>query len=241
MNHFKSCAELKALAKEHMFGKYGVAIGATLVIALISVFVSIFSTIFIDTASISGMILNLLISFVISVLTGLLTSGEMYFFLKIACGQQVTFRDIFYGFKLFPNKAVCIQLYLSLWIYVSMLPFTVLSYLVMQNPSDAVLMLLYCLSMIVYLVAAVVISIIYSQAFFLLHDFPNYSARELLAMSRKMMKGSMGRYFYLLVSFIPLTLLGLLSCGIGLLWIVPYMSATQAEFFLDLIRTKQQQ
>ncbi len=241
MNKFKSSAELKALAKEHMFGKYGVAIGATLVIAMITGFISVFSTIFIDTTTIIGVILNFLISFVISVFSGLFTSGEIYFFLKIACGKQVTFRDIFYGFQLFPNKAVSIQLYLVVWTYAAMLPFTILSYLVMQNPSNAVIMLLYSLSMILYLVVALVISIVYAQVFFLLHDFPDYSAKELLTMSRKIMKGSMGRYFYLMVSFIPLILLGLLSCGIALIWIIPYMNTTHAEFFLDLIRTKQQQ
>lgn len=50
------------------------------------------------------------------------------------------------------------------------------------------------------------------------------------------MKGSKGRFFYLTVSFFPLLLLGFLSCGIAFLWLVPYMNATYAEFFLDLIK-----
>ena len=239
MNKFKSSAELKALAKEHMLGKYGVTIGATLVMSLIIGFVSMFSTIFLDTTTIIGLVLNFLISFVISVLTGLFTSGETYFFLKIACGKQVTFSDIFYGFKLFPNKAVLIQLYITSWLYIAMLPMTIFSYLVQKNPTNAVLMLFYSLALILYLVVAVIISVVYSQAFYLLHDFPNYSVKELLVMSRKIMKGSMGRYFYLTVSFIPLTLLGILSCGIVLFWIIPYMNATYAEFFLDLMKRKQ--
>lgn len=238
MNKFKSSAELKSLAKEHMFGKYGVSIGATLVVSLITGFISMFSTIFLDTTTVIGLILNFLISFIISVLTGLFVSGEAYFYLKIACGQQVTFSDIFYGLKLFPNKAVLIQLFLAVWIYVAMLPMTIISYLVIKNPSSAVLMLFYSLSMILYMVVSVVISIVYAQVFYLLHDFPNYSTKELIVMSRKIMKSSMGRYFYLTVSFIPLILLGILSCGIALLWIVPYMNTTYAEFFLDLMKKK---
>ena len=31
-------------------------------------------------------------------------------------------------------------------------------------------------------------------------------------------------------------LLGLLSWGLALLWVIPYMAATEAEFFLDLIK-----
>ena len=78
--------------------------------------------------------------------------------------------------------------------------------------------------------------LIYSQSFFLLHDFPQYSAREILALSRKMMKGQKGRLFYVYVSFLPLFLLSLLSCGIAFLWVIPYVNATNAEFYMDVIQ-----
>ena len=241
LNRYKSSAELKAIAKEHMFNKYGTAIGALVIVSMITMFVSFFSTIFIDTKTVTGIILNLLISFVVSVLTGLFTSGQRYFYLKISCGRPVTISDVFYGFKLFPNKAVLIQLYLSIFIYVSMLPMTLMSYMVARNPKNSLYMLFYSLAMIFYGVVTVILSLVYSQAFFLLHDFPNYSAKELLAMSRQLMKGSKGRLFYLNVSFFPLLLLGLLSCGIAYLWLVPYMNATASEFFLDLIQNTNQQ
>ena len=241
LNRYKSSAELKAIAKEHMFNKYGTAIGALVIVSMITMFVSFFSTIFIDTKTVTGIILNLLISFVISVLTGLFTSGQRYFYLKISCGRPVTISDVFYGFKLFPNKAVLIQLYLSIFIYVSMLPMTLMSYMVARNPKNSLYMLFYSLAMIFYGVVTVILSLVYSQAFFLLHDFPNYSAKELLAMSRQLMKGSKGRLFYLNVSFFPLLLLGLLSCGVAYLWLVPYMNATASEFFLDLIQNSNRQ
>ena len=241
LNRYKSSAELKAIAKEHMFNKYGTAIGALVIVSMITMFVSFFSTIFIDTKTVTGIILNLLISFVISVLTGLFTSGQRYFYLKISCGRPVTISDVFYGFKLFPNKAVLIQLYLSIFIYVSMLPMTLMSYMVARNPKNSLYMLFYSLAMIFYGVVTVILSLVYSQAFFLLHDFPNYSAKELLAMSRQLMKGSKGRLFYLNVSFFPLLLLGLLSCGVAYLWLVPYMNATASEFFLDLIQNNNRQ
>lgn len=240
-SRYKSSAELKALAKEHMFNKYGTAIGAMFIVSMITMFVSFFSSIFINTNTITGIILNLLISFVISVLTGLFTSGQRYFYLKISCGRPVTISDVFYGFNLFPNKAVLIQLFLSICIYGSMLPMTIMSYLTARNPKNSLYMLFYSLAMILYGVVTIILSLVYSQAFFLLHDFPNYSAKELLAMSRQLMKGSKGRLFYLNVSFFPLLLLGLLSCGIAYLWLVPYMNATASEFFLDLIQNNNQQ
>ncbi len=239
LNKFKSSEELKAFAKEHLFGKYGVTIGACVIVNLITLFVSYYSTIFLNKETIYGIVLNFIISFVISVLTGLFTSGEKYFYLKLVCGRPVTLSDVFYGFKLFPNKAVLIQLYLSMWIYISMIPQTILTYLLLLYPENSTLILFNYLAMILYYVVTVMIFLIYSQTFYLLHDFPEYSVSKLLSTSRKLMKGSKGRLFYLTASFIPLLLLGLLSCGIAWLWIVPYMNTTYTEFFLDLMKKKQ--
>lgn len=239
LNKYKSSSELKALAKEHLFGKYGTAIGACFVVSMIVGFISFFSTAFIDTKTLEGVIINFVISFVVSVLVGLFNSGRAYFFLMLVCGKPVTISDVFYGFKLYPNKAVLIQLYITIWTYVSILPMTILTYILQLYPENAILTLCHSLSMILYLVASVMISLIYSQAFYLLHDFPEYSVGKLLSISRKLMKGSKGRYFYLSASFFPLLLLGLLSCGIAWLWLIPYMNATNTEFFLDLIKKNQ--
>lgn len=240
MNTYKSSAELKAIAKEHMFGKYGTAIGASVLVSVITGFATLFFTMFLDVSTVIGVILNYLISFAISVLSGLFTSGTCYLYLKISCGRPVTVSDVFYGFKLFPNKALLIQLYRSAWIYLGILPMTVFSFLLNRNPQSAVLTLFYSLSFILYGVVCVMISLIYAQAFFLLHDFPNYSVKELLSMSRKLMKGNKGRLFYMMAGFIPLMLLGILSCGIAYLWLIPYINTSCSEFFLDLIQNRQQ-
>lgn len=239
MNTYKSSAELKALAKEHMFGNYGTAIGASVLVSMLTGFLNLFCTMFLDASTVIGIILNFLISFVISVLAGLFTSGTCYLYLKIACGRPVMISDVFYGFKLFPNKALLIQLYRSILIYLAMLPMTVFSFLLGRDPQNAVLMLLYSIFFVIYGIAFVMISLIYSQVFFLLHDFPNYSVKELLSMSRKLMKGSKGRLFYMMVGFLPLMLLGLLSCGIAYLWLMPYINTSCTEFFLDLIQNRQ--
>lgn len=240
MNTYKSSVEIRGLPREHMFGHYGTAIGASVIVSMITGFASLFFTMFLNLATVVGVILNFLISFVISTLNGLFLSGLGYFYLKICCGRPVTVSDVFYGFKLFPDKALLIQLYRSVWLFLGMLPMTIFSFLLRIYPQNAALTLLYYLSYILYGVVWVMISLIYSQVFFLLHDFPNYSAKELLSMSRKLMKGSKGRLFYLMAGFIPLMLLGLLSCGIAFFWLIPYINTACAEFFLDLIQNRQQ-
>lgn len=240
INTYKSSVEIKGLAREHMFGNYGTAIGASVIVSLITSFTTLFFTMFLDITTVVGVVLNFLISFAISVLSGLFLSGQSYLYLKISCGRPVTINDIFYGFKLFPDKALLIQLYRSVWFYLGMLPMTIFSFLLTSYPQNAVLTLLYYLSFILYGVIWVMVSLVYAQVFYLLQDFPNYSAKELLSMSRKLMKGSKGRLFYLMAGFIPLMLLGSLSCGIAFFWLIPYINTAGSEFFLDLIQHRQQ-
>ena len=79
------------------------------------------------------------------------------------------------------------------------------------------------------------VSLTYSQAFFLLHDFPDRSAKELLLTSRNLMNGNRLKLLYVNISFIPLYVLGVISLFIPLLWISVYRYATIAAFYQDLI------
>lgn len=240
MNRFKSSAELKASAREHLLGHYGTVIGAFLLMGLILGTATIAVSLVVDLSTIPGTIIYYAIMFLISVLTGLFTSGNAYLYLKVICGRPVSVGDLFYGFQLCPDKAITIQAWITLITYIANLPQIILNYIMMTNfhRMDQVmnLMLPYALSLILSGVVSVMLGLLYEQAFFLLHDFPQYTAKELLQKSRRLMVHHKGRLFYLYVSFLPLMLLGLLSCGLALLWVIPYMAATEAEFFLDLIQ-----
>ena len=87
------------------------------------------------------------------------------------------------------------------------------------------------------LIINIIVGLIYSQAFYILHDFPDRSAKEILATSRRLMKGNVFRLFYLNVSFIPLYLLGAITMFIPLLWVSAYRNATNCAFYQDLIAT----
>lgn len=244
MNQFKSSAELKASAREHLLGHYGTVIGAYAIIACLMGVVTVAVSLIVDIRTVIGTIIYYAIMFLVSVLMGLFTSGSCYLYLKIICGRPVSVGDLFYGFQLCPDKAIVIQAWITLITYLANLPEIVLTYKFtkyatsFQTDKMLSLMLPYALSLILSGVVSVMLSLLYGQAFYLLHDFPQYTARELLTKSRRLMVHHKGRLFYLYVSFLPLILLGILSFGLALLWILPYMAATEAEFFLDLIRNK---
>ncbi len=244
MNQFKSSAELKASAREHLLGHYGTAIGAYVIVACLMGVVTVAVSLIVDIRTVIGTIIYYAIMFLVSVLMGLFTSGSCYLYLKIICGRPVSVGDLFYGFQLCPDKAIVIQAWITLITYVVNLPEIILTYKFTsyaasyQTDKMLSLMLPYALSLILSGVVSVMLDLFYAQTFYLLHDFPQYSAVELLKKSRRLMVHHKGRLFYLYVSFLPLILLGILSFGLALLWILPYMAATEAEFFLDLIRNK---
>lgn len=253
---FKSSAELKASAREQLLGHYGTAIGAYVLLAALMGTVSMAVALLVNLETVIGTVIYYAIMFLVSVLMGLFTSGSCYLYLKIICGRPVSVGDMFYGFQLCPDKAIAIQAWISLITYLANLPQIILNYklnsytvsyqndllfspaTLSQSQMGKILdlMLPYSLSLILSGVVSVMLTLLYAQAFYLLHDFPQYTAKELLQKSRRLMVHHKGRLFYLYVSFIPLMLLGLLSCGLALLWVLPYMAATQAAFFLDLIQ-----
>ena len=238
MNSYQSSAQLKASAKEHMFGCYPSAIGAYLTVTLLTGFATVsVSTLTGNTASVFGLLIHYLLLFAVSVFTGLLSSGTAYFYLKIVTGRHAVAGDVFCGFRMYADKALTIQAWITLITYLGSIPEYIVLYRMPGHP-DASALTRYGLCRILSGVITLVLDLLYAPAFFLMHDFPQYSARELLTMSRKLMTGNKGRLFYIYLSYLPLFLLGLLSCGIALLWIVPYMNATLAEFYMDIIRNK---
>lgn len=237
MNSYKSSAELKALSKEQLFGNYGTAICASLTVLVITALMQYIPMFTLSRKTIIGSVIYYLITFILALFSGLFSSGTAFFYLKLACGQPISVTDIFYGFKLHPDKALFIQFIISVLTYICLIPGLIFESLYLST-GNVYYMLFMSLTWIAGITAVIIISLMYSQAFFLLQDFPAYSGKELMKMSRTMMKGHKGRLFYLNVSFLPLYLLGLLSCCIAYLWIIPYSNAAHVNFYMDLVKNK---
>jgi len=71
--------------------------------------------------------------------------------------------------------------------------------------------------------------------YYILRDEPSIGVLEAITRSRQMMDGHKMEAFLLILSFIGWFFLGLITIGIGFLWIIPYVSVTLAKFY-DRIR-----
>jgi uncharacterized membrane protein len=84
---------------------------------------------------------------------------------------------------------------------------------------------------LLFIIPGIVKSYAYSMAFYLKHDHPEYTWRECLDESQRIMNGKKGQLFLLDLSFIGWWILGALCCGIGTLWVAPYAEAARVNFY----------
>ncbi|MDD3368934.1 MAG: DUF975 family protein [Lachnospiraceae bacterium] len=237
MKHYKASAELKSLAKGQLMDHYSLAIGAVLILGLIRMFMGFSFNFFIDYTTVLGTILYYGIDLILAVILGVFTVGELFLFLKISCGQKGALSDIFYGFNMHPDKIIKMQFFIVIISTLFLVPYDICNYFY-NSTGNALFFLLSSIAGVIGGAAFVLFRLSLSQCFYLLLDFPDHSAKELMQQSIRVMKGNKGRLFYLYISFIPLMFLGFMTCGIAFLWLIPYIRSTMTNFFLDLMHNQ---
>lgn len=242
MPNYKPFRELKRLAKVQLQGKYGTMIGALILQELLVLFATGILSMMIPGTDTLSNILYYILTFIVQLIAGILQAGVSFLYLKAACGMQCSVGDIFYCFKHSPDKAIKIEFVLAIINAVCMLPSDILTWkypLTSLTDYDEIAMMysVTLLCMTVY----VVITLAFTPVFYMMLDFPNYTVKDILKKSIEVMKGNKMRYFLLDLSFIPWMFVGILTCGIGLLWIIPYMNMTSTNFYLDLMACRNKQ
>ena len=90
--------------------------------------------------------------------------------------------------------------------------------------------LLVALASLLLVVPGVILSYSYRLVPYLAAERQDLTATECLKESRRLMQGYKWRAFCLDLSFIGWLLLGTLACGIGVIFVAPYMQAASAAF-----------
>jgi len=248
MKQYKTSSELKNTAKNLLDGKYSSAILITFLVALISsgagfvidmIASATMNTVYYSTQSMST---TNIVSFVfdlillaVNIILGVMNAGLALFFLNAACRQPYSVNDLFYAFKNDSRKALGISAANMLLNAICLWPsqYLLQHYL---NTQESQWLTYTLIALVVGLCVYVPISLGISLSFYLMFDFPQYTAWDTLALSWKLMQGHRMRLFYVQLSFIPLMLLCICSFGIGFLWLEPYMQMTYVQFFLDLMK-----
>ena len=90
------------------------------------------------------------------------------------------------------------------------------------------------IGLLLFFVPGLILALAYALSFFILKDNPELSAVEVLKKSRMMMRGHKFDLFWLELSFIGWIILGIITLGIGYIWLIPYMYETISVFYEDV-------
>lgn len=88
--------------------------------------------------------------------------------------------------------------------------------------------------MLLLIVPGIVKAYSYSMTPYILYDRPDLQRNAAIELSMRMMRGHKMELFLLHLSFIGWFLLCVVTLGIGLLWLIPYVETTVAAFYEDL-------
>jgi uncharacterized membrane protein len=83
-------------------------------------------------------------------------------------------------------------------------------------------------------VPGIIKAISYSMTPFILKDNPELKNNACIELSMEMMKGKKWKFFLLQLSFIGWILLAMLTLGIGMFWVEPYIYVTKAAFYEEI-------
>lgn len=220
-----SASKIKDTARERLLGNYGPIIAASIVVNIIY-FISMLAIL-----QISNVYMSLITEIIIDLLFGVFISGRSYMLMNLAYGQPVTFGDLFFGFKQNPDKAILIQLVYTIAAIILQTPQFLYSYGFITVSSMLI-------GTVVLLIPYIVFSLAMSQTFFLLQDYPNNTVAQLIRKSILVMRRHYFKYIKLVLSFIPMMIIGVITFFIPLLWVEAYYNASRALFYKEIISEK---
>ena len=209
--------KIKMSAKESLKGHYGEIILMFIVYALVCFafgFVAglldgIFKTTFVVEGANAGETapVGLFVTICEILTTALFSFGIFSYFLKLSRNEEVSYKELF-------SKT-------NLWF-----GFIAISFLV------ALFVSLWSLLLII---PGIIASYSYKLVYNVKLDNPDMSSLEVLRKSKELMRGHRLDFFVLELSFIGWIILGACTFGILYIWLIPYMTVTECNFYNKLI------
>lgn|GEM_PF-2813197 len=248
-SEYRTPAEIKAQSSAAMAGRFSGAVMMTLSyyiwIYLISYAGSIISSVigklpFFSSVSVNmgaDLVFTAISTLVISALNivgGMFMCGVYLYYLNISTGRDAQPGDIMEGFRENPSRTFRITAFLMMPVIIVSFPLNLFTELYrLTGNSIHLYITIFCLLLSLGLMLYMHLS--FGAAYFMMLDFPSYSASKILDVTYKKMKSHRLRLFILELRFVPMLILSFLSMGIGLLWVYPLICESRTLFFLNLM------
>lgn len=147
------------------------------------------------------------INLIALLLGGVISVGLCRFLLNMATGrEEARFDNLFSGFNIY-LKTLGLNILITLAVVAGTL---------------------------LFIIPGIIVSLMFSQAFYILSEDPSKSITQCINESVNLMTGHKWELFYLELTFIGWWLLAVITLGIAALWVSPYQKLTEANFYLYL-------
>ena len=162
--------------------------------------------------------------------------GFSIYFLNLIREDDISYGRLFDGYKDFLRIFIAGLLMFLIYIILLGCPALIIVILFDKTPMFwySAIFIIFIIIYIPIIIFSAIISLMLSQTFFILKDNSNISAIDAMIKSGAMMKGHKEDLFFLYLSFTGWFILCILTFGIGILFLYPFVEATQAHFYEDL-------
>lgn len=245
----RSLSQIRTASREALAGNYSICFGALLFMFIADVGMTqiLYLLPLWSAPGVFVVLTDVLYSIPGALILTMLQAGFLFLCMNIARYGRPSFNDTLLAFRYDPSKAVGLCLVIGLIDIICSLPASyALTDLMlglmpaMRGGSLASLprnLAFLVLGILFSMVLRVVFAYPFSQALMLYIDHQEYSATQCLMKSRELMRGQILRYLTLEVSFAGYLAVAVLSLGVGLVWVIPYINVSRANFYMDLTGT----
>jgi uncharacterized membrane protein len=217
--------ELTAAARAGLAGNWGKSIGVAVIYFLLIAGIS--------SVPLAGNLIQLIVA-------APLVVGFHCYFLATVRRQPNPFELLFEGFNRF-GTAWCAYMLVFLIIMAWTIPSAILIAGIMPfiHPDPAVfpeytVWALAAALMLILCAFLILLQMRYYLVLYAVADDPSIRAREAVRRSVELMRGNYWRLGLLWLRFVGWQILAVLTMGIGLIWLIPYVAAATAAFYTDL-------
>ena len=225
--------ELKRIARGNLDGNFfGLIMAFSICNLIVSLIEMPFSMLTNDDTFSMQNIIYIIAMILITIASVVFTVGQYCLHLRIARKEKVHFKELYYPLKHDANRLILTEAILF-----------VIELIGISPAIGAIAIVYFCDELSLYVLALVLsilgclltlwISAAFGIVYFVLIDGEELSVKEALKTTIALIKGHKKRFLYLQFSFICMYFLSLLSLGVGILWVQPYVMHTTTLFYLD--------
>lgn len=226
--------ELKRIARGNLTGNYMEMIRAFIACDVIVSLIEMPFALMKDnnTFSTSNMIYYAAV-ILIGIASVVLTAGQYRMHLQLARTGMAHPQELFVPARYYSNPFILTQALLFAIYLIGLIPLGGAVALVISYDNTSY----YIPALVLAVLGSVLliyISLTFDLVYFVMNDHEDLSMVQALKHTMQLVNGHKKQYFYLQLSFLGMMLLSLLSLGIGMFWVQPYMVQTITLFYLDI-------